>query len=712
MRRLVPTCSLALVLAACGGGSEEPAANVPDDSPRNDPEASAGAGGTANDSDDVDDVDDVDDIGGGGTGAGGTGMDIPTEPAEDPPSLEELAEQPAEEAPWTIVVYGHADHNLSYSLLLDMEEMAAAELGDAVQLVVLADWDSSRTMPNSSPPQRYPEGLQLFRVPGGGADPVLLAQSPEANLDDPVELAVTVRDVFAALPAKRRGIVLWDHGGGWLGGYGGDTQNGTLTSAPMGAELVAEAIQVGLEAANIVESLPLDFVAFDTCLMSGAEVAYPFRDLTDTYFAAAEIDYGNGWDYEATLTHFAENAEAPMVELALAEVGHWDAHHATASVSDALLRSHAALDLSKLEALAAATTTLTGTLLESTTFDPTELGRSAFFALSPYSSKAEGTNEEPRFRDMGQILSALGTAQSDPAVALAARTARDALNDLVLASAQGSLRGGTQAGFHIEQSLARSLTPTYLQEYRRLAGQWIAASRWDELLELTAAVADVDPPVFTHGVINGAGASRAAPPILEFSTSDVSVAKGVTHVAIEIAPGRAQSFGLVGSGLVNANVDNTFAWDGSIIGFAGGQAGMLDVWLDVAPGGQPMYSIEGVLGDSVSGQTFPAFLVIDATAVIADTVVVISGANPATWTTADLVRAVPSATFTPVYLEYGGPAPVRTFGSPMLVPAQGFELFQTFMPAGNYFLFTSLTDIWGNVASDVDAFTLTESLRP
>ena len=55
----------------------------------------------------------------------------------------------------------------------------------------------------------------------------------------------------------------------------------------------------------------------------------------------ASGDYGAGWNYEATLTYFAANPAAPMADLAVAEVGHWDAHHASNGINDALLRSHA-----------------------------------------------------------------------------------------------------------------------------------------------------------------------------------------------------------------------------------------------------------------------------------------------------------------------------------------------------------------------------------
>lgn len=646
----------------------------------------------------------------GASGAGGTG---PTTPEDPPPSLDELAEDPAEVAPWTIVVYGHADHSLSNSLHRDMLEMAAAQLDGVVQLVVLADWDSSQVIAGSDPPASFPEGLQLFRIAGGGAAPELVAQAPEANLDDPLEVAVIVRDVFSALPSERRGLVLWDHGGSWFGGFGGDTQDGTLLGgSPMSAELVAEAVRAGIDAAGITEEKPFDFIAFDTCLMAGAEVAFPFVDLTDTYIAAAEIDYGPGWDYAATLTHFAANPAAPMAELATAEVAHWDAHHASSSPNDALLRSHAALDLTQMQAFAAAANGLALALEGSESFDFTELARSTFFAVSPYSSELGGGTIAPGLRDAGQVLSALSLAETDLAVAQAAQSALDVLDQMVLASSQGSLRAGSQIGFHIEQTLGSNLTPERLGAYQTLAPSWVGASRWDRVLELGSAAADTTPPVFTHLVVNGEAASRSAPPVLQFGSDDVTAARAAVYVGVETPANGILSLGLVGAGLLEPGAANEFAWDGATVGFADGQIGMVDVWLDVPAGAQPIFSIPGLIGDGTS-EPYWADLLFGAGDAVASVVVVAAGEQPLTLSTYEISQALPGATFTPLYWEYGdAPEPLPVAGAPLNVPADGFELFSLYLTPGNYYLLTSVTDIWGNTSSEADAVTLTEALGP
>jgi hypothetical protein len=649
---------------------------------------------------------------GGGAGEGNViGVPTTTPKGDPPPSLGDLAEEPAAVAPWTILVYGHADHNLSNSLLTDMGEMANAQMGDAVQLVVLADWDASQTV--SGTDGFFADGLQLYRILGGTELPFeLLAQGPEANLDDPVLLASIVRDVFTALPAERRGLILWDHGGSWQGGFGGDTQNGTAaTTDTMSAPAVAEAVSQGLAAAAIEQSPPLDFFSFDTCLMAGAEVAYPFRDLAKVYIANAELDYGNGWDYAATLTYFAQNSLMPMTELAVAEVSQWEQHHSI-DVNDQMLRSHAALDLSHLEALAAAASSLTSVVAESASFDRIDLGRDAFFAVAPYASTLDKGSSQPGLRDLGQVLTALSNTQSDPAVAAAAQAVQQALDNLVLASSQGSLRVDAQTGFHIEQTIGSNLTQDYLLEYQTSASDWVEASHWDELLVLGSSVADAEPPIFEHAVLNAEGATADAPPVLQFSSTDADAAKAAVYVAVVTPSNTLLALGLVGSGLIEPSTVYDFAWNGSVLGFADGQAGMVDIWLDVVPSQQPVLSIPGRL-DVAGFEPTLAYLVFGGADAVAGSLVVVSGEVVSTLSTAEIASMFSGATFTPLYLEYSdAPQPAQVLGNPMPVPAEGFALFSVSQLAGNYVFSTQLTDIWGNTGTDFDDVILVESIAP
>src|SRR5215467_6407707 len=191
---------VALALAAsCGGGSSNEVR------PGNSPDA-GGAGG-------------------GGGGGGGSG-ELPPSPKTD----------------WTIFVYGHGDHNLGPSLVQDMLEMADANLGGKVNVVVVADWNGSQ--------KPFPTGTEWYRIEGGGAKPKLIATGPELNFDEPNVLAATIAAAFKANPANHHGVVIWDHGGAWKLGFGSDTQDGTMPH-PRGMDVIeaAAAVRAGLDAA-------------------------------------------------------------------------------------------------------------------------------------------------------------------------------------------------------------------------------------------------------------------------------------------------------------------------------------------------------------------------------------------------------------------------------------------------------------------------------
>src|SRR5215470_6832433 len=171
---------------------------------------------------------------------------------------------------WTVFVYGHADHNLSASLVKDMAEMSKATLSPDFQLVVMADWNASQMDADG---KNYPSGSEWYRIRGGGQPPELLETVAEQNLDDPAVLEASVTKAFRDFPADRYGLILWDHGGAWEGGYGSDTQNGTNEMpTAMPAPQLAGAVDRALKTVGLDGPRPLEFFAFDTCLMGGAEV--------------------------------------------------------------------------------------------------------------------------------------------------------------------------------------------------------------------------------------------------------------------------------------------------------------------------------------------------------------------------------------------------------------------------------------------------------
>jgi hypothetical protein len=165
----------------------------------------------------------------------------------------------------------------------------------------------------------------------------------------------------------------------------------------------------------------------------------------------------------------------------------------------------------------------------------------------------------------------------------------------------------------------------------------------------------------------------------------------------------------------------TSAEGGTAGGTAGGAASNAgtsgtagtDLWLNVPSGAQPILSIAGVIGDATTDDSYWAYLVFGAGDAVASWAVVVTGDQPTTMSTYEIARALPGATFTPIYWEYSdAPEPTVLTGDALSVLPEGLPLFPMYVNPGAYFLITSVGDIWGNSSSEVDALTVTEALGP
>jgi len=103
----------------------------------------------------------------------------------------------------------------------------------------------------------------------------------------------TLRDFIALglreFPARRTGLILWDHGGGSVAGFGDDERfaDGSLTLADMAW---------AFEAAGLRQR-PLALLGFDACLMATVEMAVVAAPFAQVLVASEDTEPGDGWDY-------------------------------------------------------------------------------------------------------------------------------------------------------------------------------------------------------------------------------------------------------------------------------------------------------------------------------------------------------------------------------------------------------------------------------
>ena len=145
-------------------------------------------------------------------------------------------------AKWTILIYGHADHSLTSAMRSDLLEMEEAGSSENFKIAVQLDINSTdrRTkfwkFKYNIDPKKF-RGVKRLLIsednnPSRFNSDIIESLPEEKNMDDPEVLSDFIQWGMTKYPADRYGLVLWNHGGQFVG-YGGDSQEGSLNH-PMG----------------------------------------------------------------------------------------------------------------------------------------------------------------------------------------------------------------------------------------------------------------------------------------------------------------------------------------------------------------------------------------------------------------------------------------------------------------------------------------------
>lgn len=109
------------------------------------------------------------------------------------------------------------------------------------------------------------------------------------NMGDADTLTDFINYGVQSYPADHYGLILWNHGGGPVGGYGSDSHFD-------GDGLSLEEIREALDHSVMADSA-FDFVAFDACLMGSVEIAGCLDGYADYVIASPELEPQHGYDY-------------------------------------------------------------------------------------------------------------------------------------------------------------------------------------------------------------------------------------------------------------------------------------------------------------------------------------------------------------------------------------------------------------------------------
>ena len=174
------------------------------------------------------------------------------------------------------------------SATADINEILYADLSDDMNVILCTggarEWQNSVVNPNTN---------EYYRVRNGQLE--FLKDAGLKDMTKPSTLAEFVGFCADNFPAQRNILIMWDHGGGALYGFGVDDRFPgvrMMSVSDLGDALDGTGVH-------------FEFVGFDACLMATAETAVSLAGCADYLIASEELEPGTGWYYTSWLSRLS-----------------------------------------------------------------------------------------------------------------------------------------------------------------------------------------------------------------------------------------------------------------------------------------------------------------------------------------------------------------------------------------------------------------------
>ncbi|MCL2406653.1 MAG: clostripain-related cysteine peptidase [Defluviitaleaceae bacterium] len=187
--------------------------------------------------------------------------------------------------PYTIMVYMNgsdleSEHGMGTD---DIIEMLESGLCSSAANLILFTGGTLRWLNNVVPPV----DCVIWEIADGWM--YELENLGKQNMGDWRTLADFIVFSMQNYPAERYGLIMWDHGGGSIAGFGHDEifDDDNLSLLDM-------ARAFGF--AGLMDT-PLEFLGFDSCLMATVEMAVTAAPFAKYLIASEDLEPAEGWDY-------------------------------------------------------------------------------------------------------------------------------------------------------------------------------------------------------------------------------------------------------------------------------------------------------------------------------------------------------------------------------------------------------------------------------
>jgi hypothetical protein len=364
------------------------------------------------------------------------------------------------EKEWTVMVFLNAANDLYFFSDRDVNEMEMLPANDNVNLIL--QWKQSQAVyPGSSfdGTRRYKVKRETTNAIGSELVQVM---SGIVDMGDPQTLADFIAWTKKNYPAKRYGLIVWNHGNGWR-------RKPNTGRAVSYDDQTNTALQIW-DLKNALNGHSFDFIAWDASLMQMLEVAYEVKNFTKYVVGSEESPPGDGYPYTQALGPLFNN---PMDSTANITKGFVDAMvnhppYQTAKITQSVL------DTSKLSALATATSNLANQLIANSAF-LTELIPQVRQTAQGYST----TVSPPRYyRDLWDVAEKLKLGTDVTSVKQACQDVQNAIASALVWEGHNSLSPGSK-GISIDFTPG-NIFMNSVTDYSRLS--FAADTLWEDWL--------------------------------------------------------------------------------------------------------------------------------------------------------------------------------------------------------------------------------------
>ena len=230
---------------------------------------------------------------------------------------------------WGFYVYMAGDNTLYEEVTDDLNVMKMVGSNSNLEIVALTD----QLLGNDS---------HAYHVVKHGVEETSLSEI-NATWENEIDMGdgETLKDfmVWATTeyPAKRKILVIWDHGSGWK-----------KVAEDQGSHLTVPEIRQSIEDyRQITGDPPLTLIGFDACLMGMFEIAYELKDQAEMIHGSEAYEPLEGWTYNHLL--YKLDQQTTNSELAYHIVNDYIESYRNGSVYTSYSVTAAVVDTSKLE---------------------------------------------------------------------------------------------------------------------------------------------------------------------------------------------------------------------------------------------------------------------------------------------------------------------------------------------------------------------------